>query len=99
MIYQPNFKSQLFEKYFKYVTDMNDFTNTIKQIPFDTLCILAEEVKGVDDKGCIGENTIIYQIIKEHGFDKFITFPVNLYNMCSQIEHTFLIRYVSEKLN
>lgn len=99
MIYQPDFKLQLFKKYFKHVTNMNDFTNTIKQIPFDTLYILADEVKEVDDKGCISENTIIYLIIKEHGFDKFITFPVNLYNICSQIEHTFLIRYVSEKLN
>ena len=99
MIYQPNFKSQLFKQYFRHVTNMSEFTETIKQVPFETLCVLAEEVKVVNDKGCISENTIIYQIIKEHGFDKFITFPVNLYNMCSQIEHTFLIRYVSEKLN
>ena len=96
MICELNFKSQLFERYFNNVTNMSDFTDTLEQIPFDTLCILAKEVREVNDKGCISEDTIIYHIIKENEFDKFKTFPVNLYSMCSQIEHMFLIRYFSE---
>ena len=97
MIYPTNLQKNIYDLYFKDVRDMNDFNKALQTIPFETLCVLGKEVCYINEKCYADENCILYMIIKENEFNKYRSFPVNVYNMCSQIEHEFLIRYFKEE--
>lgn len=96
MVYDTDFKNNIYELYFKNVQDMNDFTKALKTIPFETLCVLGKEVFEVNEDRLNARDTILYRIFTESAFIQYSYLGI-FWKMTVAVEHEFLIRYFKEE--